>query len=161
MIKILDTKLFKGKSMAASYHHKARQNFEIGPCPHPQTVDDGHLDQPKLKWPSKLWRMLVFGGRVQRRNVWNHMPPGPDPSTRPEPSGSRLEPRLQRVGRVRHGRAKCARHGLGERLRGVAEHRKGNLKTKHAHMAVGQNQWKHFGVPILVGIGMFTGGTGF
>ena len=36
-------------------------------------------------------------------------------------------------------------------------------------MAVGQKQWYHFGVgeftpilePILVGIGMFTGGTGF
>ena len=35
-------------------------------------------------------------------------------------------------------------------------------------MAVGQNQWYHFGVgatpilePILVGIGMFSGGTGF
>ena len=34
------------------------------------------------------------------------------------------------------------------------------------YMAVGQNQWYHFGVgappilePILVGIGMFTGGT--
>ena len=36
------------------------------------------------------------------------------------------------------------------------------------HVAAGQNQWYHFGVgappivePILVGIGMFTGGTGF
>ena len=36
------------------------------------------------------------------------------------------------------------------------------------YMAVGQNRWYHVGVgappilePILVGIGMFTGGTGF
>ena len=32
------------------------------------------------------------------------------------------------------------------------------------HMAVGQNQWYHFGVgapPILEPIGIFTGGTGF
>ena len=40
--------------------------------------------------------------------------------------------------------------------------------TGSRHMAVGQNQWYHVGVgappilePILVGIGMFTGGTGF
>ena len=43
----------------------------------------------------------------------------------------------------------------------------GGLILTHAHMAVGQNQWYHFGVgapPILsivVGMGMFTGGTGF
>ena len=36
--------------------------------------------------------------------------------------------------------------------------------TARPYLAVGQNQWHHFGVgapPILVGIGMFTGGTGF
>ena len=42
------------------------------------------------------------------------------------------------------------------------------LFTFFGHMAVRQNPWYHFGVgappilePILVGIGMFTGGTGF
>ena len=45
-------------------------------------------------------------------------------------------------------------------------HRAKNAFEAIPHLAVGQNQWYHFGVgapPIvvyLVGIGMFTGGTG-
>ena len=41
-------------------------------------------------------------------------------------------------------------------------------QSSKTDLAVGQNQWYHFGVgappilePTLVGIGMFTGGTGF
>ena len=38
-----------------------------------------------------------------------------------------------------------------------------DLQMQTGYLAVGQNQWYHFGIgapPILVGIGMFTGGTG-
>ena len=58
------------------------------------------------------------------------------------------------------------RCGRDELLDSLYNPEQGTLQQHtHTHMAVGQNQWYHFGVgapPILepiVGVGMFTGGT--